>query len=447
MSSNLNALLIICILLAVGCKKEPADEVGVLDQQLIGLLEERSLDGTTNFFKQPDSEDLNQIPQDPLNPLTKSKVELGQALFHDTQLGIDPKYPEGLQTYSCASCHHAAAGFQAGLRQGIGEGGWGFGYAGEARIPNPKYSLDSLDVQPVRSPTVLNGSYQEVMLWNGQFGATGPNEGTEDLWTEGTPKEDNTFGYQGLEIQAIAGLKVHRLGVSDGMKADRKYRKMFEEAFPDSAPDQLFSRENSGLAIAAFERTVLANQAPFQNWLKGDFNAMTDMEKEGAILFFGKANCVSCHTGPALNSMAFYALGMPDLLGPGIYGSSTQDVTHLGRGGFTGNNDDNFKFKVPQLYNLTDSNFYGHGGSFRSLREVIEYKNEGRPAKSEVPASQLANGFTSLQLSDGEISAITNFLAHALYDEDLYRYTPISLPMESCFPNADPLSKADLFCN
>ena len=51
------------------------------------------------------------------------------------------------------------------------------------------------------------------MLWNGQFGATGPNEGTEASWGEGTPKFNNHLGYQGIETQAIAGLTVHRMGI------------------------------------------------------------------------------------------------------------------------------------------------------------------------------------------------------------------------------------------
>ena len=71
--------------------------------------------------------------------------------------------------------------------------------------------------------------------------------------------------------------------------------------------------EFAGLAVAAYERTVLANQAPFQAWLRGNTGALTDRQKAGATVFFGKAGCVSCHTGPALNSMAFHAIGMNDL--------------------------------------------------------------------------------------------------------------------------------------
>ena len=75
-----------------------------------------------SFFELPASDDFASIPQDPLNPLTKDKVALGKLLFHETGLGIHPKLDLGKETYSCASCHFASAGFQACRQQGIGEG-------------------------------------------------------------------------------------------------------------------------------------------------------------------------------------------------------------------------------------------------------------------------------------------------------------------------------------
>ena len=181
--------------------------------------------------------------------------------------------------------------------------------------------------------------------------------------------------------------------------------------------------------------------------VKGDRNALLDAEKRGAILFFGKAKCNNCHTGPGLNKMAFAALGMPDLDGPGIYGTSNEDKEPLGRGGFTGNPDDNYKFKIPQLYNLKDSPFLGHGGNFTSVREVVEYKNAAIPARSEVPASQLAADFVPLGLTDAEMDDLTFFIENALYDPTLDRYNPASLPSGNCFPNNDARTKLDLGCD
>jgi len=293
----------------------------------------------------PNSRSFNEIPQDPRNPLTEEKVALGRELYHETGMATAAMYNEGMYTYSCASCHHVEAGFQAGVQQGIGDGGFGFGLRGESRSKKPSYGIDEIDVQPIRTPTAMNGAFQEIMLWNGQFGATGMNAGTEAQWTVETPKEANNFGYQGLETQAIAGLTVHRMEVTPAFVEGMHYQHYFDIAFADISKEERYTNEYAGLAIAAYERTLLSNEAPFQRWLRGERDAMTATQKRGAALFFGKANCVSCHKGPALNEMAFYALGMPDLDGPGVYGGV--DVpAERGGGGFTTKDVGLYKYKV-----------------------------------------------------------------------------------------------------
>lgn len=412
------------------------------------ILESRiaELYGSKMALIQPLATDFNLIPNDVNNPLTLAKVTLGKLLFHETALALNPNMNEGMHTYSCASCHHAEAGFQSGLLQGIGEGGMGFGSAGEGRFKNSLYQEANLDVQPIRTPTTLNVAYQDVMLWNGQFGATGTNEGTEANWTTGTPKEVNNLGFEGIETQAIAGLDVHRLLIEEDFILNSEYKEMFDEAFPNVSVSQRYSKLNAGLAIAAYERTLLPNQAPFQQWLNGNTSAMNQEETIGAILFFGDANCYSCHSGPALNNMKFYALGMNDLAGENIM-TVVDDATKRGRGGFTGSPEDDYKFKTPQLYNLKDVTFFGHGGSFESIKEVINYKNNAVAENQNVPVTQLATIFESLNLSDTQIDAITAFVENALYDSNLQRYVPESLPSGNCFPNADAMSSQDMGCD
>ncbi|SFW46805.1 hypothetical protein [Cellulophaga fucicola] len=118
-----------------------------------------------------------------------------------------------------------------------------------------------------------------------------------------------------------------------------------------------------------------------------------------------------------------------------------------GRGGFTGKTEDNYKFKIPTLYNLKDATNFGHGGSFTSIKKVIEYKNKAISENSDVPESQLANSFIPLHLTNEEINDLTSFVENALYDNNLNRYTPESLPSGNCFPNADSESKTDMDCN
>lgn len=429
----------------VSCASDDDNYVSIPSQS---ILESRIIElyGSKDILIQPLATDFNLIPNDPNNPITSAKVELGKMLFHETGIAMNPNMEESMYMYSCASCHHAEAGFQSGILQGIGEGGNGFGLHGEGRFKNAMYLESDIDVQPIRTPSALNVAYQDVMLWNGQFGGTGTNQGTETNWTVGTPKEVNNLGFEGVETQAIAGLDVHRLVMDQDFILNSPYKDMFDEAFPNSDVSSRYSKLNAGLAIAAYERTLLPNQAPFQQWLNGNENAMNEQETEGALLFFDDAQCFSCHSGPALNGMDFYALGMKDLEGDNIL-TVIDDATKRGRGGFTNNPEDDYKFKTPQLYNLKDVTFFGHGGSFQSIEDIIRYKNNAEIENQNVPSSQISPLFISLNLTNDEIDAITAFLENALYDNNLQRYVPEELPTGYCFPNADPMSSQDMGCD
>ena len=433
--------------LLVACLKENKEVmVTATDQELSDLLNLKSPNNSKAYYQLPNSNDFGAIPQDPNNPLSAAKVALGKLLFHETGLGTKPHFDGSMEAYSCASCHHAGAGFQAGALQGLGDGGVGFGMNGEGRTAHPDCPEDSLDVQPIRSPSVLNIAYQEVILWNGQFGAQGINRNTSGQWTEGTPKAVNKLGFQGTEIQAIAGFDVHRMGVNTDLFKATQYEKMFQDAYGILPDEVLYTKEKIGLAVAAYERTVLSNEAPYQKWLRGNFEAMTESQKRGAILFYGKAGCDRCHSGPNLAGMEFHALGMNDFDEAEVF-KVVDAATKKGRGGFTKNPDDDYKFKVPQLYNLKDSPFYGHGGSFRSIEEVIRYKNAGIVENNNVPSAQISDLFVPLNLSEQEIKELTDFISNALYDPNLTRYVPEQLPSGLCFPFADDQARTDLGCN
>lgn len=436
---------LIILFILNGCKKEDQTQF-TKDKDLYDLLTERSPTGTLDGLILPKGQNIPQIPQDPKNPLNEAKIQLGKLLFHETGLAINAQNVISMNTYSCASCHHQGAGFASGLKQGIGDGGEGYGIGGEGRNRNKNCPTTKTDVQPIKSPSVLNTAYQELMLWNGQFGATSQNIGTESRWAPGTPIANNNLGYEGLETQAIAGFDVHRLGINPTLFLKLEYRTLFKQAFPNITEDKLFTTQNIGLAIAAYERSLLANQSPYQYWLNGDESALTDQQKKGMNLFFDKANCYQCHNGPSLSSMEFYALGMDNLEGSSIIPAGGAAGAALGRGGFTNNATDNYKFKVPQLYNLSDARFFGHGASFTSIKEIIEYKNEAKKSNSDVPDSQLASYFKPLNLTAQEIEALTDFIENGLYDPNLERYLPNALPSGNCFPNNDSLSKQQL-CN
>ena len=242
-------------------------------EKLLELMSEASPTNDPNFYLLPDSDDLESMPQDPLNPLTQAKVDVGKLIYHDPAFATEGVALRA-KTWSCASCHHARAGFKSGLIQGMGEGGEGFGVKGETRAwHNPEIGTQDADVQPVTSPSVLNVAYQDVMLWNGALGNAlngiiNVGIDPERLMTEGSPKEANKEGLSGIETQAIAGTGVHRILGFPPELEETDYFQLLLDAFPEFSRNEL--DKSSTRAIAAFERTILANKSPFQRFIRGD---------------------------------------------------------------------------------------------------------------------------------------------------------------------------------
>ncbi len=437
--------ILLCLLIFVGlsCVKERVDK---LDERLETVIARASKSGSMKEFLLPSSTDFTSIPQEPKNPLSKAKVALGQMLFFETGLAQNPRLASNAGTYSCASCHVPSAGFRPGRIQGIGDGGVGTGFKGAGRRQYLSYPAEELDVQEVRALSVLNVAYvAKNTLWSGQFGAGYKNEGTEHAWTEENGAEVNFEGLQGLETQNIEGMDLHRLVVNKALMDELGYTPMFDAAFGDVPVEERYNKHTASFALSAYLRTLLTNEAPFQAWLRGDKSAMDRQTKEGAILFFSEAACANCHQGPGLSAVEFYALGVKDLHeheDAHIFA----DKRNLGRGGFTENPEDLYKFKVPQLYNLQDSPFYFHGSSKTTLAEVVDYFNAGVSENPNVPNDKLSPAFRPLHLSDEEKASLLRFLEIGLRDPNLQRYVPESVLSGNCFPNNDALSKIELGC-
>ncbi len=435
-----------------GCGDEAVTQEAVQNMKVDEELRDHlvSLGGKQGLetYVLPNSYDFKNIPQDPKNPLNSFKVLLGKQLFCEPALSIKTKFTSEAKTVSCATCHVPSACFTPGIKQGIGEGGQGFGTYGEARVVSPGFIVDSLDVQTVTSPSIMNSAFNRTSLWDGALGANGPNKGTEDKWDPARAVAHNNLGFDGVETQAIVGMKNHRMDIDPEFVKNNYYKEWFDLAFPEKKEEERYTLETAALAIAAFERTVIANKAPFQKWLKGDANAMTENQKLGALLFFGKAKCNNCHDGPALNSEDFHALGMDDFDPEELPIPKIEDWENKrkGRANLTKDSLDLFKFKTPQLYGLKRAGFYGHGGSFESVEEIIRYKNLAVSENDSVAAKHLSPLFVPLGLTEDEIGQLTDFVENALDDSDMSRYTPDKVASDFCFPNNDAHSRADLGC-
>lgn len=418
-----------------------------LDGELRNRLSQLSPASDIGYYQLPQEDDYKQIPQEPANPLTAEKVKLGQLLFFETGLANNPKYEEGRGTYSCATCHVPSAGFMPGTVQGIADGGGGFGTNGEGRVTFKNYEDHELDAQGARPLSLLNVAFVTNTTWSGKFGAYDANEGTENKWGTSDPlTEINHLGMKGIESQNMEGLDLHRMEVNEYVLDTLGYRAYFDAAFSDFPEEERYSKLTTSFAISAYIRTLLPTKAPFQRWLKGELTAMSDLEKLGATVFYGKAGCFRCHKGAAMSSVEFHAIGVKDLWESGGLNTSVEDKRNLGRGAFTEKEEDMYKFKVPQIYNMGDSPFYFHGSSKRSLREVVDYFNEAVPENNLVPEEQISPFFHPLNLSEGEINALVAFLENGLRDPDLERYVPENVLSGNCFPNNDPLSQQDLNC-
>ena len=443
---HLNKVILpaLLILLAFSCTRDQL-EMSAVDVDLVNAISRVSPTGDISSFVLPKDGDYSEFIQDPRNPMTPEKAALGKMLFFETGLATDALKEVGKETYSCGTCHVPSKGFMPGRLQGIADGGIGFGNAGEGRSRFHLYQEDELDVQGARPLSLLNVGYVNNTSWSGQFGSGNVNAGTEDVW-EG-PTEINELGYFGLESQNIEGLHLHRMDASRANLERLGYRDMFDQAFPNIPVHERYSDVTTSFAISVYLRTLVPNQAPFQDWLKGEMTAMTEQEKRGAILFFGKSGCTNCHQGPGLNNQKFYALGVKDLYETGeAFATGPDDERNLGRGGFTKNQGDMYKFKVPQIYNMKNAGFYFHGSSKRTLREVVEYFNEGVKENDNIPTSQISSFFHPLNMTSDEVSDLTAFLKEGLYDPDLDRYMPDEVLSGNCFPNNDVLSRAQMGC-
>lgn len=303
------------------------------------------------------------------NPLTRAKVELGRQLYFEPRLSKDA-------TVSCATCHHPSKGWADGLPVSSG-------------IEGKKGGRNS--------PTVLNRLFGTTQFWDGRAATLEE----QALGPIGNPIE---MGFSSADAAA-------RLASIPG------YRIQFERVFggPPTA-------DGIAMAIAAFERTILSGAnandyteaalpyraaEPDEDWTKEDFDrrerALADDSRlglsaagrRGRELFFGKAECSTCHVGANLTDELFYNLGV---------GFDPAKLDQ-GREAVTGNPKDRGAYKTPTLRNVALTAPYMHDGSFATLRDVVEHYNRGG-----LPDPWLSNRVRKLGLAAAEVSDVVAFL-------------------------------------
>jgi cytochrome c peroxidase len=312
--------------------------------------------GTPYRFQVPIGLEEPPVPDD--NPMTVEKVELGRQIYFDKRLSADGKI-------ACATCHDPAKGWaeSAPVSTGI---------RGQKGARN--------------APTILNSAYGYFQFWDGRAKTL----------------EEQALG----PIQNPIEMGETLDGVVKRLNAVPGYRAQFQKVFGTDV-----TAEGIAKAVAAFERTVLTGDSPFDRYEKGDKAALSPAAARGYELFRGKANCTSCHVGFNLSDSLFHNLGV----------GMDKKEPDLGRYAVTKDDKDRGAFKTPILRDLTRTAPYMHDGSEPTLESVIElYVRGGNKSPWLDPK------MTPLTLTAGEKADLVAFLK--ALDGRPVEVTPPELP-------------------
>ena len=250
-------------------------------------------------------------------PTDPAKVALGYKLFHDVRLSTD-------NTVSCASCHSLEKAGTDNLPTSTG-------------VRSQKGGINA--------PTVFNAAFHAKQFWDGRAANLQEQAG-------GPPLNPVEMGYEHPDDWKKIAAKLDQ---------DTAFAAEFKKVYP-----QGFTGETITNAIAEYEKTLITPNSPFDRYLKGDENAISENAKKGYKLFL-KLGCQTCHTGPAMGGQSFeYA----DLKGDFFAGrAKTNDDNGLMN--FSKKESDRHRFRVPTLRNVELTWPYMHDASAQTLEEAI----------------------------------------------------------------------------
>jgi len=328
------------------------------------------------------------------NPTDSPKVELGRLLFWDPILS-------GGKDVACATCHHPDFAYAEPLDLSVGVKGVGLGtsrkYPPATTIPFVKRNSQSL----------LNTAFNGMDPAGHYTPATAPM-----FWD----LRVTSLEAQALEpIKSFEEMRGDAYSESDALNqvvgrlaGVREYRALFKNAFGGAEP---VTAVNLGRALAAFQRTLLANNSPFDRYMRGDLAAMTASQIAG-MERFDRAGCANCHSGPMFSDFEAHVLGVAD--------NAKLAQSDAGVGG-------GYAFRTPSLRNLRYSAPYMHNGAFSTLNEVLRFYNgAGRRARNpNVRGDQLDPALR--RLNTGRGFEIVNFL-DALNDDTFDKRIPSRVP-------------------
>ena len=373
-----------------------------------------------------------------------AEVKLGQLLFYDPILS-------GNKSVSCASCHHPDFGTSDGVSLGLGDGATGLGLNRKINPDNPPEQRI-----PRNAPALWNLGATEftVFFHDGRLedAPSRPSGIRTPLGTEMEIGFDNALAAQAmfpvLSGDEMAGhysendvAQAVRLGHLTGpggawdilakrVEAIPEYRANFDNII-GTQPIKFHDIANAIAAFISFEWR--ADASAFDTFLR-EGTPLTAEAAAGMELFYGKAQCNSCHTGQFQTDHGFHAIALPQI-GPGKAARFERHNRDIGRGRVTGARKDFYRFRTPSLRNITQTAPYGHNGAFTGLEEIVRHHlnpetslaayslaaatfSDGAFSNDfnlmgdapEVAEIALANDLPKVSLSDIEVGQILAFL-------------------------------------
>ena len=354
---------------------------------LIGILNMRFL--LVSFFILVSLEvSANKLPL-PLKDsdyrfVDENEAKLGQLLFYDPILS-------GNKEVACATCHHPSLGTGDGLSLSLGDGGKGLGINRIVDYENPPEQRVPRNAQPLfnlgakQFKTLFHDGRVEVDLLR----PSGLRTPLEEEMVEGFSSiisaqtmfpvlsADEMAGhYSENEISEAVrrGTLTGKGGawdlISKRVQSIPEYSNFFIDIYDHIKTAQDIKFTDISNAVAAFmEFEWRSDTSPFDDFLKGKQNLNISQEK-GMELFYGKANCSSCHAGALFTDHQFHATGQPQV-GPGKAARFQSHSRDLGRFRVTGNIKDKYAFRTPSLRNVELTGPWGHAGAYSKLEAFI----------------------------------------------------------------------------
>ncbi len=251
------------------------------------------------------------IPED--NPMTVEKIELGKMLYFDKRVSADG-------TISCATCHDPKM-------------------AWAEHLPTSKGIHEQVGER--NAPTVINAAYATSQFWDGRAKTL----------------EEQAVGPVANPIEMGHTIE----GMVQTLDNIPQYQEHFKKVFGTGV-----TAENFAKAVAAFERTILSGNSPYDRYKAGDQNALTDAQKRG-LKVFEESGCADCHAPPLFSTYEFYNAGI----------GMDKEKPDEGRKSVTGKDEDMGAFRVPSLREVANTAPYFHDGSVATLEEAVAIMAKG----------------------------------------------------------------------